>query len=230
MSADHPGRKAPEPIERKTARAVIYLDIQGFTRCLDEMDSADNSEELLAAYFSAWGKFRNLLIRPREVSFKFNYYLANRIGDAFVIFSFVDRAESWFVFTTNYVAGIFEEFRAEVAAVFPEFRTHLKSTIYTTPSGFVPYFQTGPIPDEIMGKATIARRDFISSGINVCARIDALEEADQYTFLCNGPVHERLARAYAESSIAGGFVDLGERRLRGLKNPERIWGYGTGSP
>ena len=211
--------------ERKEAHAVIYLDIQGFTRCLDDLDAAENSEELLKAFFEAWGKFRNLLIRPREFSFKFNYYLANRIGDAFVILSFVDRVESWFVFVTHYVAMIFDEFRAEVSAFYPELTTHLKTTIYTTPSGVVPYFQTAPIPPEVMGQQTIARRDFIASGINTCARIDALDEADDFTFLCNGPVFDRMARAYAESSIPDEFEDLGRRTLRGLKAPERVYGF-----
>ncbi len=212
--------------ERKEASAIIYLDIGGFTRSLDDLDSAENAEELLKLYFESWGKFRNLLIRPREVAFKYRYYLANRIGDAFVIFSFVDRAENWFVFVTRYVVKIFDEFCAEVSAFYPELSNHLKVTIYSRPDGVVPYFQTNPIPDDTIGQQTIARRDFISSSINICARIDALDEADEFTFLCNRPVYDRLALAYADTPIAAGFVDLGERQLRGLKKTEQIFGYG----
>lgn len=212
-------------VERKEAHAILYLDIQGFTRCLDELDAAPGAEESLKAFFAAWGKFRDLLIRPREITFKHKYYLANRIGDAFVIFSFVDRPESWFVFATHYIARIFAEFRAEVSAFYPEFTTHLKTTIYTTPNGRVPYFQTAPIDMGILGQQTIARRDFIAPGINTCARIDALGAADEFDFLCNGPVYDRMARAYAESRIATEFHDLGEHVLRGLKTPERIYGY-----
>lgn len=219
-------REAAVSVERKTACAILYFDMQGFTRALDELDRSERAEQNLRAFFEAWGDFRNLLIRPREMAFRYNYYLANRIGDAFVVFSFVERAESWFVFATHYVPAVFDEFRAAVRAFYPDFRSHLKTAIYTTADGVVPYFQTAPIPDEVMGKATIARRDFISSGINVCARIDGLDEADRYVFLCNRPVQERLARAYAESSsLLADFVDLGERELRGLSQPERIFGY-----
>ncbi len=211
--------------EKLEASALIYLDIRGFTRCLDDLESSEDADALLTGYFNAWGTFRNLLIRPRELTFRRDYYLANRIGDAFVVFAFVDRPSSWFVFVTDYLQKIFDEFQERVRSFYPSLDTHLKIVIYSAADGVVPYYQTNPIPDDILGKQTIARRDFISSGINICSRIDGLDESDHFQFLCNRPVYERLSAEYAAFPAGERFVDLGPRQLRGVRRTEHIFGY-----
>jgi hypothetical protein len=97
----------------------------------------------------------------------------------------------------------------------PGLAPHLKVSMYTTPEKRVAYYETDVISDEVMGHMTISRRDFFSTAINRCARMDAFPAADTSELVCNQAIRNLLVR---EASVSPReFRSLGLKALRGFE-------------
>jgi class 3 adenylate cyclase len=208
---------------RRTARAVLYADIRGFTSTLDRLESAPDGAERMTEYLAAWQRFRDALVRDTEFN---RFYLANRVGDAFVLLVFERDARRWYAFVREHLSGRFEDFAAAVRALDPSADPHLKVSLYSNADKKVVYYETAVMSDELVGGYSIARRDFLCTAINKCARLDALPEADTSELLCNEGAFAWLS---GEGAVeAGRFTDLGERELRGFRERERVYALPRG--
>lgn len=203
---------------------MIYADIRGFTATLDRLETDAESTEKMKGYLAAWQHMRDALVRHPTGATK-GFYLANRVGDAFVILVFTHDAKRWHEYITTFLAERFQEFSAAVRLLDARSDPHLKISLYTGENKKVVYFETAVMKDDLVRGFTIARRDFLCTAINKCARMDALEEADRATYLCNG-----AAQRYLLSTEEGGgglsaehFVHLGEREFRGFREREAVF-------
>ncbi|MBL8679745.1 MAG: hypothetical protein JNK05_11295 [Myxococcales bacterium] len=209
-----------EAPKRREATAVLYADIRGFTATLDRIESEADGPEKMKGYLAAWQLLRDALVRDESGETK-GFYLANRVGDAFVILVFEKDPKRWYRYVTNYLADRFDEFATEVRRIDPESNPHLKISLYSTTSKKVPYYETGVMNESLVRGFSIARRDFLCTAINKCARMDALAEADTSVLLCNGGAHGWLV---ADGGIdEGRFRDLGMIELRGFREKERVF-------
>jgi class 3 adenylate cyclase len=206
--------------KRREATAVLYADIRGFTATLDRIESEADSTEKMKGYLAAWQLLRDALVRDEAGATK-GFYLANRVGDAFVILVFEKAPKRWYHYVTNYLAERFGAFANEVRRIDPASDPHLKVSLYSTPTKKVVYYETGVMNDALVRGFSIARRDFLCTAINKCARMDALSAADTSVLLCNEGAFGWL--------VSGGevererFADLGMIELRGFREKERVF-------
>lgn len=205
---------------------MLYADVCGFTALLDHLESEPDGPARMIRYLAAWEPLRDTLVRDPQGQWS-RFYLANRAGDAFVVLVFERDARRWFAYVTEFLARHFATFVGEVRQLHPGARSHLKVSIYSNAARRVPYFETGVMSDEVARGYTIARRDFLCTAMNKCARMDAMPEADEAVFLCNAEAFVHLTASGREggSLDPASFDDLGERELRGFRTPERIYGY-----
>jgi class 3 adenylate cyclase len=214
MATDNQGPK------RREATAVLYADIRGFTATLDRIESEADGAEKMKGYLAAWQVLRDALVRDDAGATK-GFYLANRVGDAFVILVFEKNPARWYHFVTHYLAERFDAFATEVRRIDPASDPHLKVSLYSTPSKKVVYYETGVMDESLVRGFSIARRDFLCTAINKCARMDALPEADTSVLLCNGGAHDWLV---SEGGIERArFRDLGMIELRGFREREQVF-------
>lgn len=212
---------------RREATAVLYADIRGFTATLDRIESEEDSTEKMKGYLAAWQLLRDALVRDEAGATK-GFYLANRVGDAFVILVFEKDPRRWYHYVTNYLSERFAAFADAVRRIDPQSDPHLKVSLYSTPSKKVAYYETGVMNESIVRGFSIARRDFLCTAINKCARMDALPEADTSVLLCNKGAHDWLA---SEGDIdASRFVDLGLIELRGFREKEHVFALSKRGP
>lgn len=211
---------------RREATAVIYADIRGFTATLDRLETDAESTEKMKGYLAAWTQMRDALVRHPSGATK-GFYLANRVGDAFVILVFTHDAKRWHEYITIFLAERFQEFSSAVRKLDAHSDPHLKISLYTGEKKKVVYYETAVMKDDLVRGFTIARRDFLCTAINKCARMDSLEAADRATYLCNG-----AAQRFLVSTEEGGgglssarFEHLGEREFRGFREPEVVFAY-----
>jgi len=198
---------------------MIYLDIRGSTALMDAMTS--DAELLHLA--RCWQVLRDRLLQPRAGGG--SVYLANRIGDACLLFCFAMGPRDLFRYLTVELQLLFQEFcdaLGELPGAAPRLSpADLKLSVV---GGGCDYYETERVPDGLLGHRSCARRDFLGPSINKLARLDALPEAEEYVFLCNAAVRDELAATpEVDASL---LVDLGLRELRGFKEPERVFGYG----
>jgi class 3 adenylate cyclase len=213
--------------KRREATGVLYADIRGFTATLDRIESEPDSTEKMKGYLAAWQLLRDALVRDEAGATK-GFYLANRVGDAFVILVFEKDPKRWYHYVTHYLAERFGAFADEVRRIDPASDPHLKVSLYSTPSKKVAYYETGVMNDALVRGFSIARRDFLCTAINKCARMDALAEADTSVLLCNEGAYGWLS---SEGEIeAERFVDLGLIELRGFRERERVFALSKRGP
>ncbi len=209
---------------RREATAVIYADIRGFTATLDRLETDAESTVKMKGYLAAWQQLRDALVRHPSGATK-GFYLANRVGDAFVILVFTHDAKRWHEYITAFLVERFQEFSTSVKLLDAQSDPHLKVSLYTGENKKVVYYETAVMKDELVRGFTIARRDFLCTAINKCARMDALEEADLSRYLCNGAA-QRFLLSEAEGGgalNAAMFRSLGPRSFRGFREPEEVF-------
>jgi class 3 adenylate cyclase len=218
-----------QTVRRRHAAAVLYADICGFTALLDHLESEPDGAVRMGEYLAAWERLRDALVRDPDGHWT-RFYLANRAGDAFVVLVFERDARRWFGYVAEYLGRHFAEFAATVRRLHPEAAPHLKVSLYTNEARKVPYFETGVMRDEVAGGYTIARRDFLCTAMNKCARLDAMPEADRALFLCNAGAYAHLVAGGEDGGglEPGRFADLGMRELRGFRTPERLYAFELG--
>ncbi|MDP3273817.1 MAG: hypothetical protein Q8Q09_01390 [Deltaproteobacteria bacterium] len=210
--------------KQRTATAVLYADIRGFTATLDRIESETLATDKMKHYLLAWQAMRDSLVRDRTGATK-GFYLANRVGDAFVILVFEKDPLRWHSYIVGYLRERFAEFAEQVRALDPLADPHLKVSLYSTVDKRVPYYETGVMSDELVRGLTIARRDFLCTAINKCARMDAMPEADTSVLLCNEAVFRWLVldRPDGGALARERFDDLGEQEFRGFRKRERVY-------
>ncbi|MBW2736341.1 MAG: hypothetical protein JRH20_28475 [Deltaproteobacteria bacterium] len=207
---------------KRVADAMIYFDIKGFTRYIDSFQTDEHYLHLAAC----WQDLRDELLCANSPHGR-GIYVANRIGDACLLFCFDVPSAQLLCYVTGDLQRLFERFLAHLAegpAGGPTPR-HVKLSII---GGGCPYYQTGRVPREIVGDHSWSLLDFFSPTINKLARIDALPEADDFVFLCNAWLRDELVGGgLAKAST---FIDLGLRPLKGFSAAEWIFGYMPNPP
>jgi class 3 adenylate cyclase len=206
--------------KRREATAVLYADIRGFTATLDRIESEPDGTDKMKGYLAAWQLLRDALVRDEAGATK-GFYLANRVGDAFVLLVFEKDPRRWHEYVTGYLGQRFAAFADEVRKIDPASDPHLKVSLYSTPTKRVTYYETGVMNEALVRGFSIARRDFLCTAINKCARMDALEQADTSVLLCNEGAFQWLSSEGALDPSR--FDDLGMRELRGFRERERVF-------
>ena len=207
----------PEVRKTHPASAMLYADIKGFTSMMSRLEALrpDIRARRMRRFVKAWGEFRDALIRPKPKRKFSGFYLANRVGDAFIVLVFPTDPKIWLEYVRGYLPAKFGKLAKVMQKIDPGLAPHLKVSMYTTPEKRVAYYETDVISDEVMGHMTISRRDFFSTAINRCARMDAFPAADTSELVCNQAIRNFLVR---EGSISPReFRSLGLKALRGFE-------------
>jgi hypothetical protein len=209
---------APEVRKTHPASAMLYADIKGFTSMMSRLEalSPDVRARRMRRFVKAWGEFRDALIRPKPKRKFSGFYLANRVGDAFIVLVFPADPKVWLEYVRGYLPDKFGKLARVMERIHPGLTPHLKVSMYTTPEKRVAYYETDVISDEVMGHMTISRRDFFSTAINRCARMDAFPAADTSALICNQGVRDFLVKEAAVSPRE--FRNLGLKTLRGIES------------
>ena len=205
---------------RKThpASAMLYADIKGFTAMMSRLEALrpEVRARRMRRFVKAWGEFRDALIRPRPKRKFSGFYLANRVGDAFIVLVFPADPKTWLEYLRGYLPTKFGKLAKVMQGIDPGLTPHLKVSMYTTPEKRVAYCETDVTSDEIMGHMTISRRDFFSTASNRCARMDAFPAADTSALVCNQAIRDFLVKEAAVSPRE--FRSLGLKTLRGFES------------
>jgi class 3 adenylate cyclase len=222
MSPQVPLRTGPRKTQR--AHAIIYADIKGFTSALASIESRpdESRRRAMSKFVTAWAAFRDALVRPTPSDPFARFYLANRVGDAFIILVFTQNASVWMRYVTEHLHGHFESVRKVMKQLDPDSDPRLKVSAYTDADQRVRYYETEVMAPQVIGNMTIARRDFFCTAINKCARMDTMPEADHSLLLCNKHVRDFLVDACPSLEITA-FRPLGTRPLHGFADAEAIY-------
>jgi len=125
----------------------------------------------------------------------------------------------WLEYLRDYLPAKFSKLGKVMQGIDPGIEPHLKVSMYTTPNKLVAYDETDVVSDEVMGHMTISRRDFFSTAINRCARMDAFSAADTSALVCNQAIRDFLVQEAAVSPRA--FRSLGPKTLRGFESERK---------